>query len=153
MKILVPVDGSVPALEAVHHVLNLLRNGLKATIVLATVQEPVFLYEMVLAPDADVLERMTGSVGTSALADAEVLCKAAGVPYDREIVSGDAGQALLDLASNCRCDAIIMGARGLGVVKSALLGSVSQRVLQDALMPVTVVKQSPMSPHPEDLTS
>jgi nucleotide-binding universal stress UspA family protein len=150
MKILVPVDGSEPALEAVRHVLNLLRNGLKASLVLATVQEPVYLYEMVLPPDADVLKRVTGAVGTQALASAEALCKAAGVPYEREIASGDEAGALIQLAAARACDAIVMGARGLGAIKSALLGSVSQRVLQDAPIPVTVVKQRAMAPLPAD---
>lgn len=150
MKILVPVDGSGPALEAVRHVLNLLSNGLNASLVLATAQEPVYMYEMLLPPDAAVLERVTGAVGTNALAEAEALCRAAGVPYDREIVSGDTAQAVLDLASASGCDSIVMGARGLGAVKSALLGSVSQRVLQEARMPVTVVKQRPSAALPTD---
>jgi len=141
MKILLLVDGSEPALEAVRHVLELFKNGLKASLVLATVQEPVYLFERMLPPDADVLERVTGAVGTQALAAAEALCRAAGVPYQREIVSGEAAQAVLDLATACKCDAIVMGARGLGAVKSALLGSVSQRVLQEAKVPVTVVRQ------------
>ena len=66
MKILVPVDGSEPALDAVRHALQLKREGLKATFVLATVQEPTYVYEMMLAPDADVLERVTGAVGSRA---------------------------------------------------------------------------------------
>lgn len=148
MKILVPVDGSEPALEAVRHVLSLLGNGLKASLLLATVQEPVYLYERVLAPDADVLERVTGAVGRQALAAAEALCTAAGVAYAHEIVSGDAARALLDLAGTSGCDAIVMGARGLGAVKGALLGSVSQRVLQEANVPVTVVRQRPIATVP-----
>lgn len=140
MKILVPVDGAEAALEAVRHIPSLLDNGLKARLVLATVQEPIFVYEIVLPPVADVLKRLSGAVGMQALAAAEALCKAAGVPYDREIVSGDAAEAVIDLARARGCDAIVMGARGLGTVKSALLGSVSQHVLQDAPMEVTVVK-------------
>jgi nucleotide-binding universal stress UspA family protein len=66
MKILVPVDGSEPALDAVRHALRLRRAGLQASFVLATVQEPTFLYEMILAPDAEVLERVTGAVGSRA---------------------------------------------------------------------------------------
>ena len=46
MKILLPVDGSEPALDAVRHALHLRREGLKASFVLATVQEPAYLYEM-----------------------------------------------------------------------------------------------------------
>ena len=63
MKILVPVAGSEPALDAVRHALRLRLEGLKASFVLATVQEPTYLYEMVLAPDADVLERVSARLG------------------------------------------------------------------------------------------
>ena len=146
MKILLPVDGSEPALEAVRHSLNLLHAGLNATFVLATVQEPVYLYEMVLPPNAEVLERFSTAVGARALAGAEALFKSAGVSYEREIVSGDPAQTLIDIASSGAFDAIIMGARGLGALRGALLGSVSRSVVQKATMPVTIVKHFPAAP-------
>lgn len=142
MKILVPVDGSAQALEAVRHALRLPQEGLNATFVLATVQEPTYLYELVLAPDADVLERVSGAVGSRALAAAESLFKAAGVAYEREIGSGEPAPALIEMAKRHGCDAIIMGARGLGALRSALMGSVSQGVLQASTLPVTIVKQA-----------
>ena len=67
MKILLPLDGSEPALEAVRHALHLVREGLNAQFVLANVQEPTYLYEMVLARDAEVLERVSGSAGAHSL--------------------------------------------------------------------------------------
>lgn len=142
MKILVPVDGSELALGAVRHALQLKCEGLKASFVLVTVQEPTYLYEMVLAPDAEVLERVSGAVGSRALEGAEALFKAAGEPYEREIASGFAANALIEVAERYGCDAIVMGARGLGAVRSALLGSVSQAVLQAAKLPVTIVKHA-----------
>jgi nucleotide-binding universal stress UspA family protein len=39
------------------------------------------------------------------------------------------------------CDGIVLGARGLGAVRGALLGSESQAILQADAMPVTVVRQ------------
>lgn len=140
MKILVPVDGSALALDAVRHALRLRQEGLDATFVLATVQDPVYLYEMVLAPGADVLERVGGAVGSRALAGAEALFAAASVPFEREIGSGEPVPALIDMSERHGCDAIILGARGLGVLRSALLGSVSQGVLHASMLPVTVVK-------------
>ena len=142
MKVLVPVDGSELALDAVRHALRLRQEGLDATFLLATVQEPTYVYEMVLAPDADVLERLSGAVGSRALAGAEALFNAAGVPFEREIGSGEPAPTLIEMAEHHGCDAIILGARGLGVLRSALLGSVSQGVLHGSKLPVTVVKHA-----------
>jgi len=142
MKILVPVDGSAHALDAVRHALRLRQEGLNAAFVLATVQEPTYLYERVLAPDAEVLERISGAVGARALAAAEALFDAAGVPYEREIGSGEPAPALIELAQRHGCNAIIMGARGLGALRSALMGSVSQGVLHASTLPVTIVKHA-----------
>ncbi len=140
MKILIPVDGSAPALDAVRHALRLRRDGLQASFVLVTVQEPTYLYEMVLAPAADVLERVTGAVGARSLKDAEALFNDAGVSFEREIGSGSVSETLTEIARRYSCEAIIMGARGWGALRSALLGSVSHAVLQASEVPVTIVK-------------
>lgn len=140
MKILVPVDGSEPALDAVRHGLHLRREGLQTSFVLATVQEPTYVYEMVLAPNSEVLERVSGGVGARALKGAEALFEAAGVSFEREIGSGDPAQTLVEIAGRYGCDAIIMGARGMGALRRALLGSVSHAVLDASPVPVTIVK-------------
>ena len=143
MKFLLPVDGSEAALDAVRHALHMQQEGLRASFVLVTVQEPTYLYEMMLAPGADVLERVTGAVGERALKSAEALFEAAGLAFEREIGSGDAAPTLLEMAQRRGCDAIIMGARGRGALQSALLGSVSQAVLHASPVPVTIVKHPP----------
>lgn len=142
MKILLPVDGSEPALEAVRHALRLRQEGLDAHFLLVTVQDPTYLYELVLAPDAEVLGRLSGATGARALAAAEALCSAAGAPFTHEIGVGAPVPTLLAIAEQQGCDAIILGARGLGALRGALLGSVSQGVLQGARLPVTVVRQA-----------
>ena len=149
VKILLPVDGSEAALEAVRHAMTLLREGLRASFVLATVQQPTYLYEMVLAPDADVLEKVTGAVGGRALEGAEALLNAAGASFEREIGSGEPAPTLIGISERHACDAIILGARGLGVLRAALLGSVSQAVLMASEVPVTIVRApSAASLHP-----
>lgn len=140
MKILVAVDGSQASLCAVRHALQLVREGLHAEIVLATVQEPTYVYQMVLPPSADVLERMSGAVGARVLAGAEAMLTEAGVAWAREIGSGEAVPTLIEIAERHGCSKIVMGARGLGAVRGALLGSVSQGILQKAHVPVTIVK-------------
>ncbi len=142
MKLLVAVDGSEHALDAARHALRLRAAGLKADFLLATVQEPTYLYEMILPPGSDVLERVSGAVGGRALQGAEALFQDAGVAFDHEIGSGDPAQALMEMAERHRCDGIIMGARGLGAVRAALLGSVSHGVLHGSNLPVTIVKHA-----------
>ena len=43
-------------------------------------------------------------------------------------------------ARDCDADLIVMGSHGRAGIEKLLLGSVTQRVLQDAPMPVLVVK-------------
>jgi nucleotide-binding universal stress UspA family protein len=143
MKILLPVDGSEPALEAVRFAIRLTHDGLRATFVLANVQEPTYLYEMVLAPDAEVLERVSGAAAAHSMQEAQALLQSAGLSFEREVASGDPGHTLLEVIERYGCDAVIMGARGMGALRQAFLGSVSQSLVQHATVPVTIVRQPP----------
>src|SRR5205085_2887469 len=109
MKILLPVDGSPLALEAVHHAIRLVRDGLKADFVLANVQEPSSLYEVMVLHNADALQRMALEAGQDAIAPADQLLTEAGIEHESEIGSGDPARMLVDIAENYRCNAIIMG--------------------------------------------
>lgn len=142
MKILLPVDGSEHSLDAVRYVIRLVQEGLSVSLVLVNVQEPTYLYEMVLAPDADVLERVTGSAGEHSLAAAQDLLRQAEIEFECEVVTGDPAHTILEAGERYDCDAIILGARGRGLVRSAVLGSVSQTVLHGSPVPVTIVKDS-----------
>lgn len=140
MKILLPVDGSATSLKAAHQVVDLLRQGLAGSVVLANVQEPATLYEMVVAPDGAVLQRVSTAAGIHTLEVAENLLMEARVVYEREIASGDPAHTIVDIAERFGCDLIVMGARGAGGLRSALLGSVSGEVLHAAQVPVMIVK-------------
>lgn len=56
-------------------------------------------------------------------------------------LNGDAGPALCRLAEERGADAIVIGSRGRGAIKRALLGSVSQYVTNNAPCPVVVVRR------------
>jgi len=140
MKILLPVDGSEVSLKAVRVALDMKRQGLDAELVLANVQEPANLYEMMTAPDPEVLERVSQAAGADILAPAQALLKAAGVAHESEVGGGDPAHTIIDIAERYSCDLIVMGARGTSALRSALLGSVSNEVLHAASVPVMIVK-------------
>ena len=142
MKILVAVDGSEAALQAVREALRMIGEGLRASLVLANVQEPATLYEMLLAHDPEVIEQVSAEAGLHLLEPARALARQAGVEHEIEVARGDPAHTLIDVAENFGCDMVVMGARGLGTLRSALLGSVSHEVLHAAQVPVLVVKQA-----------
>ena len=140
MKVLLPVDGSELSMEAVRLALRMRQNGLVLSAVLANVQEPASLYEMLVAHDAEVLDRISAEAGVHAMMQAEALLQQAGITYEREVAKGDPAHTLVDILENYGCDLVVMGARGQGTLRSALLGSVSHELLHAAGVPVMIVK-------------
>ncbi len=140
MKLLLPVDGSEVSLKAVRVAVQLLQMGLVADLVLANVQEAANLYEMMTAPDPEVLERVSQAAGVDILAPAQAILTMAKVEFESEVASGDPAHTIVDIAERYGCDLIIMGARGTSALRSALLGSVSNEVLHAARVPVMIVK-------------
>lgn len=57
---------------------------------------------------------------------------------ERVVLEGDAGAAVCRFAEEVGADAIVMGSRGRGGVKRALLGSVSDHVVRNAPCPVVI---------------
>jgi nucleotide-binding universal stress UspA family protein len=58
-------------------------------------------------------------------------------------VTGPVAPCILAEADKHASDLIVVGARGLGVVKRMLLGSVSEAVLRHANCPVLIVHRRP----------
>jgi nucleotide-binding universal stress UspA family protein len=142
MKILLPVDGSDISLEAVRFVIRMAGDGLHTSVVLANVQEPSTLYELVVAHDPEVLAQVSASAGTRTLLAAQALLDAANIAYECEVASGDPAHTLVDIVERFGCDMVVMGASGTSSLRSALLGSVSNEVLHAAGVPVMIVKSA-----------
>jgi nucleotide-binding universal stress UspA family protein len=119
----------------------LIGQGLRADLVLANVQAPASLYEIVVAHDPNVIKDVSAEAGAHLLEPAQALCRKAGVAFECEVVSGDPVSALCDLAEEYGCSAIVIGAHGKGALASALLGSVSHALANVSPVPVTIVRQ------------
>jgi nucleotide-binding universal stress UspA family protein len=150
MKILLPVDGSELSLEAVRFAVRMLLAGLHGDVVLANVQESASLYEVLVAHDPEVIDRVSAEAGVHALQGAQALLDAAGVEYECEVAKGDPAHTIVDIAERFGCDLIVMGARGQSSLRSAMLGSVSNEVLHASAVPVVIVKpDAAMAVEPE----
>ena len=140
MKILVPVDGSAVSLEAVRFAIRMAQAGLDAEVVVANIQEPATLYELVVAHDPQVIGDISAAAGAHTLAAAQQLLEQAHVAYQCEVATGDPAHTIIDLLESFQCDMVVMGASGMSALRSALLGSVSNEVLHAAGVPVMIVK-------------
>jgi nucleotide-binding universal stress UspA family protein len=76
-----------------------------------------------------------------ALQEAVAEAESRGIHADYDLLEGDPGERILELARSRDVDLIVIGSRGLGAVSSVILGSVSKRVLHDADRPVLVVNE------------
>ena len=142
--IMIAVDGSSESLQAVREALKLIARGLRTEIALVNVQEPASLLELATR-DADTIAAV--QAGENLMSEAAALLDAEGVGYSMEVVLGEPGSMLLEMAEDLNADMVIMGARGMGALKSAIVGSVSKTVITHCRRPVLVVR----SPEEEDL--
>lgn len=120
--IMIAVDGSSESLQAVREALKLIARGLRTEIALVNVQEPASLLELATR-DADAIAAAAVQAGENLMSEAAALLDAEGVGYSMEVVLGEPGSMLLEMAEDLNADMVIMGARGMGALKSAIVGS------------------------------
>lgn len=141
MKMLLAVDGSEHALRAARHVAAMGAYMTDPpTVLLLNVQPPVAsgLVRRFLSQEA--LDAYYRDEARGALEPIEALLAQAGVVTESHMTVGDVAECIAAFASSHGCDQIVMGTRGLGGVRGALLGSVASEVLHLADRPVLLVK-------------
>jgi nucleotide-binding universal stress UspA family protein len=141
--ILVAVDGSDASLEAVTTGLALLSPEAHAVFVtVVEASDPTLVTGAGMAGgvmSADELEQIEAAQVAEGRADVEAARAAVGRADAEPLVArGDAGPVLCDLARERSAAAIVMGSRGRGGIKRALLGSVSDYVVRNAGCPVVI---------------
>lgn len=63
-----------------------------------------------------------------------------GITIQTEVLKGHPAESIMRYAGDRRADLIVMGTRGRGGFKSLIIGSVAQKVVTYAKVPVLVVK-------------
>lgn len=139
MRILVPVDGSDVSLRAVQHAARMVKDRPNTELHLLNVQLPIPGSAPSFVPKSAIRDYHIEE-GQKALAPAEALLRAEGIPFESHIARGEPGDTINAYVAEKACDAVVMGTRGLGAAMAALLGSTANAVLRHAKVPVTLVK-------------
>lgn len=74
------------------------------------------------------------------MSKAKKRCAQNGIVFYGKTATGDSATEIMDFSQRHKSDIIVIGARGLGSVKEAFLGSVSHAVVHKSKIPVLIVK-------------
>jgi nucleotide-binding universal stress UspA family protein len=78
--------------------------------------------------------------GREVLDSAAATAEAAGIRTQIDLLEGRPSERIVELARNRDVDLIVVGSRGRGALAAAVLGSVSDSILQHADRPVLIVR-------------
>lgn len=142
-RVLVATDGSAGAARAVDYAARRAKAE-NAELVIVNVVGGYGLPDKVVhaftRAEGAWLREELASLSTAMLNQARDRARKLGVRAVRlESRSGAVGQTIIKVAKDTKADAIVVGKRGEGRVAGLLLGSVSQKLVSLATVPVTVV--------------
>jgi nucleotide-binding universal stress UspA family protein len=138
--ILVAYDGSHPSAKALEKAIQFVKAVPDTRLTVAHVinLQPFVVADMTF-PQPDGYQEHVKERGNAILD--QVKQKLGDLPHTNVVVlAGSPAEAIVDYGDNSDCDLIIMGSRGLGVIREFMVGSVSHNVLQHASIPVLIMK-------------
>lgn len=141
-KILVPLDGSKPAQQALEVALSLAKTP-QAEVIVCSIVDPVLVVGTTPpSPAIDLLLTDRENEARHIIDDAVEKARRAGIKARGEMHLGVPYDEILSLANRTKPDAIVMGTHGRTGVTRMLLGSVAESVLRAAPCPVIVVRET-----------
>jgi nucleotide-binding universal stress UspA family protein len=138
-RILVPTDGSTEGERPVAHAAELARAhgaDLVAVFVVDTASYGGLPMETSIEGITQVLEEEA----ETAIERVETIAGERGVSVDGRVVRGTPSKEIVRVAEAATCDLIVMGTHGRGGINRLLLGSVAERVVRSAPIPVLTVR-------------
>jgi nucleotide-binding universal stress UspA family protein len=141
-SILVPYDGSEPAVAALQLALAALTPGATLTVLTVVDEAPVIAQSAttVMAYDPTPLFEALDAQATAVLADASARCKAAGVTPATETVHDGPVPGILAAANKYASDLIVMGTHARTGLARTFLGSTTEGVLRSSDVPVLTTR-------------
>ncbi|KAA5546876.1 universal stress protein [Roseiconus nitratireducens] len=141
-KVLLPIDGSEPSLEAAWLLAHLPHPDRLDLKVLSVVQRP-FIHSSYatgeLLEKAYEQDRVYAAQAYTKVAE---MFEGANATLDHEISEGPVGEAIVDAAERFNADLVVVGAKGHSQIGRMLLGSVSDHVATHCPCSTLVVRQT-----------
>jgi len=141
-KILIATDGSETSLRAAEMAVGIAKTSSASltAVYVMDVQRLAQLPGYAAMPGIkDNLMELMFKEGSEALEEIGDKARDAGVAYERAVAEGDPGEELLKLCSDQGFDLIVLGSIGKSGLTKFLLGSVAEKVVRHAHIPVLVV--------------
>jgi nucleotide-binding universal stress UspA family protein len=135
-KILVPLDGSKNSFTGLDKAIYIARQC-GSTI---TGLNVISIYPQHLGDLVSPLRVRLYQDAEKFMEKAKFISAQNGVVFHHKIIYGDPKLDILNITKQNKFDLIIIGSRGLGGIKEALLGSVSNFIVHKSHVPVLVVK-------------
>jgi nucleotide-binding universal stress UspA family protein len=147
VNVLIGTDGSDDAITAATRALPLLATPDTLTIVCVTETPAIATAGLesgfgggIASADEIEAEQAAAERGAQDAIERTVAALSTPASVVQRVEVGDAGAMLCRLAEELPADVVVVGSRGRGVIRRALLGSVSSHVVHNAPCPVMVVR-------------
>jgi nucleotide-binding universal stress UspA family protein len=141
MKVLIAIDGSDHSRRAIEAAARLARQGAAVEAVLLNVRESPVYYGELPPFDYESLNSALLQRQTAILEAGVAQARNAGLENpSTEAAEGVPAREITRVADERGVDCIVMGTRGMNALGGLLLGSVAQRVVHLATVPVMLVK-------------
>ena len=140
-RILIATDGSEKSMKAAQEGMELAK-GLGAQVIALNVVNEVVIASAVrqLGADRKEVEAKLEKAGGKAVDDLKAMGAKIGVTVDTIVRIGAPANTVIDTAGAEKADLIVMGSHGESGASKLLIGSVVQKVLYWATIPVLVVR-------------
>lgn len=141
-NILVPVDGSESSAQALKHATKLAEMaGAKITLLHVMYFPAEFeTYSGKLGEAYYLMKDRIKEHAQEILEKAREDLSASNIAFTEKTVWGEPANEIIQEAEQGNYDLLVIGSRGLGEIKSWLLGSVSQRVVRHCKCPVLLIR-------------
>jgi nucleotide-binding universal stress UspA family protein len=138
-KILVPVDGSAAADRMIEAIIARKAQFQAPLTVLHVVNVDKLAFRMIPDFQLDMIRESARKAGESLLNERQARFVAAGVACEARLEYGPPRETICRIANDEKYDLVILGRRGMGEIRDALFGAVSNHVLHHVRCPVLLI--------------